>query len=705
MNAELQNHKWTTTLARLATPSQIVRHVGTLRLPRVETTVVVAALWLALGVSVAAANDAVQSSTSNDWNNLTLEQLVNIQVTSVSKKQTDLFKSPAAIYVITQEDIRRSGLTSIPELLRMVPGLDVAQMDANHWAISSRGFNDQYSNKLLVLIDGRSVYAPEFAGVYWSTEDVPLEDIDRIEVIRGPGATLWGANAVNGVINIITKNAKDTQGGLVTVTYGTEDQPSTTARYGGTLGTNLFYRAYVKYADREGFVDANGDRTADAWNATRGGFRADWDQSDINRLTLQGDYYYSDTGETVDWAMLTPPFANRVNYIDHNEGGNVLSRWTHDFSETSQLTLQMYYDHIRQEDAPLIIRNETYDFDLQHRFALGERQDIVWGLGYRYLDEHVTTNFWVSLTPAVSHHEVFSAFVQDEITVVPERLHLTLGSKFEHNDFTGFEVQPSARLAWTPTEKQTIWAAVSRAVRTPSADDLYILQNRMAFQPSSGPPILISVFGNRDFKSEELLAYELGYRAEPTKQLSFDATAFYNVYDRLRYFVQGSPQLENNPPPPHLVIPLTQENAERGQTYGTELLAEWQATDKWKWIASYSLLEMHISPNIGGIPINNQSPQNQFQLRSYLDLPHNVELDGAVYYVDEVAPVLGLSQTRVPSYVRVDLGVTWRPIKSLEIGIWGQNLADNQHAEFANYKTTLVTEVPRSVLGRITWRF
>jgi iron complex outermembrane recepter protein len=653
----------------------------------------------------AGADQKQSAASSGDWSNLTLEQLVNIQVTSVAKKQTDLFKSPAAIYVITQEDIRRSGLTSIPELLRMVPGLDVARMDANHWAISARGFNDQYANKLLVLIDGRSIYTPAFAGVYWNTQDVPLEDIDRIEVIRGPGATLWGANAVNGVINIITKNAKDTQGGLVSATYGTEDQPSTTARYGGTLGTNLFYRAYVKYFNRDEFVDSFGHDTVDEWNATRGGFRADWEASDINRLTLQGDYYYSDTGETVDWAMLTPPFANRINYIDHNEGGNVLSRWTHDFSETSQLTLQMYYDHMRQEDAPIIIRNETYDFDLQHRFALGERQDIVWGLGYRYQDEHVTTNFWVSLTPAISHHQVFSAFVQDEISVVPDRLHLTIGSKFEHNDYTGFEVQPSARLAWTPTEKQTIWAAVSRAVRTPSNLELDIRQNRLAFQPPSGPPILISVLGNPDLKSEELLAYELGYRAEPTKQLSFDATAFYNVYDRLRNFVQGFPRLENNPPPPHLLIPLTLGNGQRGETYGAELLAEWRATDNWRLVASYTLFQMHVGPNNPGTSINNDSPQNQFQLRSYLNLPHHVELDGAVYYVDQIAPVLGMAEAHIPSYVRLDLGVTWCPLKSLEIGIWGQNLLDERHAEFTNYKTDFITEVPRSVLGRITWRF
>lgn len=626
-------------------------------------------------------------------------------VYSAAKHEQPVSTTAAAVYVITQEDIRRSGMTSIPELLRMVPGLNVAQIDATHWAISARGFNEQYANKLLVLIDGRTVYEPEFGGVFWNVEDVPLEDINRIEVIRGPGATLWGANAVNGVINVITKSAKDTQGGLVTVTYGTQDQPTTMVRYGGELGTNLFYRAYVKYFDREGFVDPHGDRTADAQNATRGGLRLDWEASDINRLTLQGDYYYSDAEETVDWAMLTPPFATRVNYTDHNEGGNVLSRWTHDFSETSQLTLQMYYDHIRQEDAPIIIRNETYDFDLQHRLALGERQDIVWGLGYRYQDEHTTTNFWVSLTPAVSHHQVFSAFVQDEITVVEDRLHLTIGSKFEHNDFTGFEVQPSARVAWTPTTNQTVWAAVSRAVRTPTADDLYILQNRTAFQPPSGPPILISVFGNRDLKSEELLAYEVGYRVEPIKRLSLDVTAFYNVYDRLRFFVQGPPQFEVNPLPPHLLIPLTAGNAQRGQTYGTELLAEWRATECWKLVASYSLLQMHISPNMTASSINNDSPQHQFQLRSYLNLPHNVELDGAVYYVDQVAPVLGLSETHIPSYVRVDLGVTWHPTKSLEIGVWGQNLADDRHTEFANYKTSLITEIPRSVLGKVTWRF
>ena len=659
--------------------------------------------WMA---TVARAEDAGHpSAPGRDLSDLSLEELVNIQVTSVSKKQTDLFRSPAAVYVITQEDIRRSGLNSIPELLRMVPGLDVARIDASHWAIGARGFNDQYANKLLVLIDGRSVYSPEFAGVYWSVQDMPLEDIERIEVIRGPGATLWGANAVNGVINIITKSAKDTQGGLVSVTYGTEDQPSTTVRYGGKIGTNLFYRVYTKYFNRDNFVDSAGHDTADQWDASRGGLRLDWEASDINRLTFQGDYYQNNTGETVDQPILTAPFVNRANFTDDNEGGNVLGRWTHDFSETSQLTLQTYYDHARQEDAPIVLATDTYDFDLQHRFSLGERNDIVWGVGYRYQVEDITTSFFATVTPQHTDQQVFSAFLQDEITVVPDRLHLTLGSKLEHNDFTGFEVEPSGRLSWTPSTNQTVWAAVSRAVRTPSPLDRGILQNRSVSEPPLSPPILIAEFGNPNFKSEELLAYELGYRVKPSKPLSLDATAFYDVYDHLRNFTQGAPQFVSTPAPPHVLIPLTIDNSMSGETYGTEFLAEWRATDDWKLVASYTLLQMHVHPNIAGRSFSDDSPQNQFQVRSYLNLPHNFELNGAVYYVDQIKPVLGSAETRIPAYVRLDLGLTWQPTKSLEIGIWGQNLLDNQHSEFTSYKTTVLTEVPRGVLGKITWRF
>jgi iron complex outermembrane receptor protein len=634
------------------------------------------------------------SAFTNSMADISLEELINIQVTSVSKKETGLFTSPAAIYVITQEDIRRSGLRSLPELLRMVPGMDVARIDANHWAVSARGFNDQYANKLLVLIDGLTVYAPVTAGVFWNVRNVPLDEIDRIEVIRGPGATLWGANAVNGVINIITKSAKDTQGGLVTVTYGTENQPSTTVRYGGQLATNLFYRAYVTYFNRAHFEDSTGKNTADDWNSIRGGFRMDWGPTPENNFTLQGGYYHTDAGETIDETILSPPFVNRANFVDHNQGGNVLGRWTHNFSDTSQLSLQTYYDHSEQGDAPIVIKNNTYDFDLQHRFALGTRQDIVWGAGYRYLTENSSPSFFVTLTPSGNHEQIFSTFIQDDITVIENRLHFTLGSKLEHNDITGFEVEPSVRLAWTPTTKQTLWAAVSRAVRTPSYLEQDIVQNR-----SFSPPVLVSVFGNPNLKAEELTAYELGYRIQPAERLSFDAATFYYVYDRMMAPVQGTPYFV--PPTGPLVVPLTFQNNTHADTYGGEISAEWRVTGNWKLAASYTVLHERLNPR----PTYNNDTQHQFQIRSYLDLPHHVGLDGAVYYVDRIHPLLGNPTIGIPAYVRVDLGVTWRPTKSLEIGIYGQNLAQNNHAEFTSYKTTVLTEIPRSVMGRITWRF
>ena len=650
-------------------------------------------LLSALLLEAADTNQVVKSA--DDLENFTLEQLVNVQVTSVSKKETDLFTAPSAIYVITQEDIRRSGMTSIPEALRMVPGLDVAQIDANHWAISSRGFNQQSADKLLVLIDGRSVYSPVNGGVFWNAQDMPLDDIDRIEIIRGPGAALWGANAVNGVINIISKSAKDTQGGLVTVTCGNEEQPGASIRYGGQLMTNLFYRAYLQYFNRTHFDDSMGQSAGDGWDAIHGGLRMDWDKSTENNFTLQGDIYQVAAGETVDETTLTPPYVNHEDLNNNDTGGNVLGRWTHNFSDTSQLNLQMYYDHSQEEEDSIDIKSDTYDFDLQHRFAMGTRNDIILGAGYRYLTIDSTPNFFVSLTPPDEEERLYSTFVQDEITAVRDRLHLIIGTKLEHNPYTGFEVEPSGRLAWTPTEKQTVWAAVSRAVRTPFDFEQYIRENR-----SYDPPVLVSVFGDPNLKSEELTAFELGYRIKPIEPLSFDVTAFYNVYNQLIEPVQGTPFFEAAPIP-HLTVPLTFENVASAQTYGTELLGEWRVTPFWKLTASYSLLLTHQTPPLG----YDNNPENQFQIHSYIDLPHHVELDGAVYYVDQISPVGGTMTTRVPSYVRVDFGVTWRPIKSLELGIFGQNLAAANHTEFTSYTTSVVTEIPRSVMGRITWSF
>lgn len=408
-------------------------------------TSLTAGFWLlAASTDAADTNQVVQSS--DDLESMTLEQLVNVQVTSVSKKETDLFTSPAAISVITQDDIRRNGFTSIPDALRMIPGMDVAQISGDQWAVSARGFNSEFAGDMLVLIDGRTVYTPASSGVFWDSQDVVMEDVDRIEVIRGPGATLWGANAVNGVINVITKSAAETQGGLVAATYGTEEQPITTVRYGGELASNLYYRVFGKYSQQPGLESSTGSSTPDESSGFHGGFRLDYEPPTQNTFTFQGDYYAGNDGRRISQITLAPAAVLPLNTEEENNGGNVLGRWTHTISEDSEMTLQAYYDHVEQGDGfGQEIRN-TFDVDLQHRLALGARNDIVWGAGYRYTDIENTPDFNLVWTPESSHLQLGNIFAQDEITLVPDRLHFTLGSKFEYNNLTGLEIQPSARL-------------------------------------------------------------------------------------------------------------------------------------------------------------------------------------------------------------------------------------------------------------------
>jgi iron complex outermembrane receptor protein len=377
---------------------------------------------------VEAADTNQVPNPSADLENLTLEQLANVQVTSVSKKETGLFASPAAISVITQDDIRRMGATSIPEALRMVPGMDVARITGNEWAVSTRGFNSEYAGSLLVLIDGRTVYGPGNTGVFWDAQDVVMEDLDRIEVIRGPGATLWGANAVNGVINITTKSAKDTQGGLVSASYGTEDQPITTVRYGGELATNLYYRVYGKYSDHPGLESSTGSSTPDSSTSLLGGFRLDYEPATQDTFTLQGNYYSGTAGREVDHVTLVPAAVRIIDNREDNSGGNILGRWTRSFSEESQLTLQMYFDHSRQGYGEGEAMLDTFDVDLQHRFAIGTRNDIVWGGGYRDIEAQNPPGFFLTFNPPSQNLQLGNVFAQDDITLAPDRLHLTLGS-------------------------------------------------------------------------------------------------------------------------------------------------------------------------------------------------------------------------------------------------------------------------------------
>ena len=658
-------------------------------------------------VTIFAANIRAQDAyvSPSTLKKLSVEELVDIDVTSVSKYPEKFSEAAAAVGVLTSEDIERSGVTDIPDALRLVPGLDVAQVDSHTWAISSRGFNDIFANKLLVLIDGRTVYTPLFSGVFWEVQDTLLADIDRIEVVRGPGATLWGANAVNGVINIITKSARDTQGFLVSTGGGTELRDFANIRYGVKIDDDTFARVYVKYFDRDSSVLPNGTDAHDAWDMLQAGFRLDSEPSKENSFTFQGDIYTGNQDEVYAVPTTTFPFAGTILSTDRVSGGNVLGRWTHTFAPDSQLTLQAYYDRTERESPIFGEKRDTGDIDLQDRFTWGDRQKIIWGVGFRVTHADIKNSLNVSLFPSDRTLTLYSAFVQDEIAIVPELLRLTVGSKFEHNDFTGFEIQPSARALWTPGHAQTIWGSISRAVRTPSEAESDIRLNPAP--PVPIPPGLLTIHGNPNMDSETLIAYELGYRVQPINQLKLDLTGFYNDYDDLR-------TLEPLVPGP--VSPTIVENKLFGETYGVELSATAQVTRQWRVQGSYSYFDARLhresssrDPSTDRID-EGSSPHNQFFIRSMFDLGWNIQFDSTLRYVDVLPTIFDRTgrvvSPKIPSYLTLDLRLAWSPRKDLEFAVVGRNLLDNHHPEFApTFIGTQGTEVERSVYGMVVWHY
>lgn len=653
-------------------------------------------------IALGAADPAV---VERDLTQLSLDELANLPVTSVSKKPERLSHAAAAITVITQSELQQSGATTIAEALRLAPGLQVARVDSHTWAISSRGFNDPFANKLLVLMDGRSVYTPLFSGVYWDVQDTMLEDIDRIEVIRGPGATLWGANAVNGVINIITKSARDTQGGLVVGGGGTEELGFGSVRYGGKISESAFFRVYTKYFSRDSSVTPDGSTADDRWQMGRTGFRMDWDATSASALTLQGDLYGGQLDQTYNFPSLTSPTGRQEQSkrIDVS-GGNLLGRWQQDFSPSSASTLQLYYDRTRREAEGFFVEDRnTYDLDWQHRLESGERQDWVVGAGYRLSTDSIGGSFLTSFDPEERSSQLFSVFAQDSISLISDRLQLTLGSKFEHNDYTGFEVQPGARISWTPTEHQSFWASAARAVRTPSRAENDIRLNDQVVPGT--PPTVYSIFGNSSFDSEKLLAFETGYRLRPDARITIDAAAFYNLYDDLRTteFIGAGP--DPSLPGSPIVARLNLDNKAKGETYGFELTASWQATDWWRLRGTYSFIDMQIHPKDGSNSTDSEdgegrSPHHQFSVLSSVNLPWEVQFDTVLRYVDS------LPEDDIDSYVAIDLRLAWRVSKNVELSVAAQNLFDDRHQEFYPVIIpTQSTEVQRSIYGKISIRF
>jgi iron complex outermembrane receptor protein len=643
----------------------------------------VAGLLLATTLAILLASSPARAEDTG-LARMSIEDLLELEVTSASKRAEPLANTSAAIAVITSDEIRRSGLTSIPELLRLIPGLAVAQIDSSRWAVTARGFNSQFANKLLVLIDGRTVYTHLFSGVFWDVQDVMLEDIDRIEVIRGPGGTLWGANAVNGVINIITKSAKDTQGALAAGGAGTVERAFGHGRYGTRLGENAYVRGYVKYFDRWNLDTDTGGNANDEWDQIRGGFRFDWDATSRDAVTVQGDYYGGESDSTL---------LSSVSSQDNVTGGNILARWGHAFADGSELTAQTYYDRTDRNVRFLVDEDRnTFDLEIEHRRRVFSRHDVVVGFGYRLLNDNIT-NRAVVFTPDHRTDNLVSGFIQDQIPLFDDRVQLTIGTKLESNSYTGFEYQPSIRGLWKVHPRHRLWAAISRAVRTPSRAD-----DDVSFFLT--PTVLVQ--GNDRFGSEKLLAYEVGYRTNPLEDLSFDLTAYYNDYDDLRTTEFGAPL--PSPPFPPGTIPALIENRATGEGYGVEVSANWTPLSYLTLSGWYTLMKLDVDPKSGSTDATvdgqgRDTPINQVHLRSRLDLPREFEFDVNLWWTDDV------ENQNVSDYVRLDLRLGWRPVEHIELSLVGQNLAEERHPEFGNGFFSARSQIPRSMYGKITVRY
>ena len=623
---------------------------------------------------------------------LSLEDLMNVEVTSVSRHPEKLSRTASAIQVITAEDIRRSGATNIAEALRLADNLDVARQSAYAWSITARGFNTSLANKLLVLIDGRTVYTPLFSGVFWDVQNYLLADIERIEVISGPGGTLWGANAVNGVINIITKRAQDTQGYYLEGGAGSQVNGLAGARYGTMLASDTYLRVYAQSFSQQHEMLSGGLDAHDAWHQSRGGFRLDSGASAQGALTVQGDFYTGAEDALAGGAAQV-------------RGANLLGRWSRTI-DSSYMEVQFYYDWTHLVDpvpafalggnvlAPAGMLTDdlgTYDLDFQYRFVLGDRNRIQWGLGYRFTHDVVDNAPGLAFLPPMLDQSLYSAYVQDEIALRQD-LYLTLGTKLEHNDYTGFEVEPSVRLRYDLADAQTLWAAVSRAVRTPSRID-----HDLSEPEPSYPPVVLQ--GSADFVSETLLAYELGYRTQVGSRLVASISAFYNAYDHVRSVGIT----------PTTLIPLVFQNNLEGQTHGIEISADYEALDWWRLHVGYDPLReaLHVTP--GHTDLNDArnetaDPEQRFALRSSMDLPRRVELDAALRWVGTRALNSGPQIGTVPAYWEMDLRLGWHPTEHVDVSVVGQNLLHDHHAEYG-FPGPSQVEIARGIYAKIAWQF
>jgi iron complex outermembrane receptor protein len=667
----------------------------------------IAILLVRVGVTLAVSSGVTipspaQAPPPRDLTQFTLEDLMNIQVISVSKKEQKLASTGAAIFVITQVDIRRSGATNIPDLLRMVPGMDVARVDHSTWAVSIRGFNDVYADKVLVLIDGRSVYQPVYSGVSWYAQEMPLENIERIEVIRGPGGTVWGANAMNGVINIITKSAKDTHGGLIAAGGGSDLQADGLVQYGGKIGQSGDYRVYGRYANQGKSDAATFAPPADSKRTKEVGFRSDWNLTPQDLLTVQGEIRAVDGGQTITGVIFrVPPITATFGEPVGDDDGNLLARWTHRYANGSDISIQAYYDqsHVFANGADNWTSIGNLDF--QHHLRIARRHDVVWGLSYRADANHFAGSILITVNPVRRTDSLYGAFAQDEISLT-QTLPLTLGSKFEHNNYTGFEIEPSAQLVWEPTARHTVWASAAKAIRQPSNIDSGLQTISAVQRLGQGLYGLVTVSGNPTTKAEQLRDFETGYRAQISRRLSLDMTGFLSFYQNIQTTEPQAPYF--NPTGGYLAIPLIFDYKAHAVSYGAEAFANWNLTDRWRISPGLTMLNMSVTRDASSQDSTieqtpGRSPRRSYQARSFINLGRSFEWDQTIGYTGPLAA------GNVPGYVRFDTRFGWRWGESCDFSVTGQNLLAPRHAEFADIHFVDHMQDQRSIFGKITWRF
>jgi iron complex outermembrane recepter protein len=632
---------------------------------------------------------------------LSLSELGQIEVTTQSKEPTEVWDTAAPIYVLTGEDIRRSGVTNIPDALRLIPGVNVARVNGSrNWAVGIRGFGDQFSKYVLVLIDGRSIYTPLFGGVLWTVDNVMMEDIDRIEVIRGPGGSIWGTNAVNGIINIITKSAADTHGTVVSAGGGSVDHGTAAIRHGAHRGA-WDYRGNAFGFARGPEDHTNNQRAYDWSRFGQAGFRMDRKQG-AGELTILGDAYWGKFGDAQIVSTFTPQNTVTSYQSMNAAGGDILGRWRKDLGGRADIYLQGWWWHEHRIGSNFGEDRDTFDVDFLNRLRLGNRQQISWGAGARLspsrISETVPTDTFV---PAKKTDNILSAFLQDEIQIVPRKLVYTIGSKFERDTYTGFQFQPSSRLLYTPTQHLSLWASVSRAVRTPDRVDEDIDVSVFVTSP---PPLWGRVMGNHALKAERLRAYELGGRTLIHSRLYVDVAGFHNSYHDL--MAQSAPMISVNPGAPYgpgtVLVDFQFVNGIHGTTDGAEISPDWQATNWWRIRSGYSYLHIDLSDQPGFADtatlnsLHGSSPNSQAFLQSQIDISKKVQFDQVVRYVG------ALHAQQVPAYVTGDARFGWMPSKHWRLSVTGQNLLQPRHAEFGiNPPPTVL--IKRGVYAKLVW--